>query len=249
MADPVKMQKPYRDDPDAVSLHTTPGESSDAIPPSYEDATSTLLGISDRETPDETPLRLPGGRPTGINAALRRSKGDLGHSSSKVIGRSTKLVEEVNTLQERSTDSDPQELEDVIRGMARHAPTPYIQVIGSHHERQYDNKGKGKGSERVTDFSMLINMRNYLWPNFDISATNSMDLRTIENGEKGHRGTVFKTRAPGYNAELEVGDTRPDLKEWCHRYCASASSIRMWVITISSLLDLCVCLTCPAASV
>lgn len=54
-----------------------------------------------------------------------------------------------------------------------------------------------------------------------------MELRTVENGEKVHRGGFMKARAPGYTKELEVGSTKPTLKEWCHRYCASPSTLRM----------------------
>lgn len=235
MGVPTKPTVPYRDDPDAVSLHTTPGESSDFAPPTYADATveGPVSGIPGVGVNLPTPRRLPSGTPTGINEELRR--GTAMQKTSKVIGKSSKCIDEVNNLQERNTDNSPDALEQVIREMARHAPTPYIQIIGTHTERRRDRDGKGSKSEQITDFRILVNMRNYLWPNFDVHATNSVELRTVENGEKTYRGTLLKTRAPGYNAELEVGDARPDLKEWCHRYCASATNNRMCVFASYSL--------------
>ena len=36
----------------------------------------------------------------------------------------------------------------------------------------------------------------------------------------------MKKRAPGFKQDIEVGTSSPDLREWCHRYCASPSKLR-----------------------
>jgi hypothetical protein len=73
-----------------------------------------------------------------------------------------------------------------------------------------------------------MNLRNYLRRNFDPNDTSHMNLVTVENGEKTHRGTLWKQRAPGFKQDVEVGSPRPELKEWCHRYCASPRLLRIF---------------------
>jgi hypothetical protein len=101
-----------------------------------------------------------------------------------------------------------------------------ILIMGSHTETV--KRGDKKEKNHITDFKILLNLEQYLRNNFDMDDATWMDLRTVENGEKAYRGGFMKSRAPGFKQDLEVGIPKPELKEWCHRYCASPSKLRVF---------------------
>jgi hypothetical protein len=202
----------YRDEPDAVSLHTTPEDYTydDApeitgLPPSYADseAGSAAAAVPIRHAPPPTT------RTDHNNPMFKNGK---------------PYVCETVTYMDSRYDKDPVFLEEAIRSCAQSAPVPFIYIMGTHKETV--RRGDKKEKKNITDFRIVINMQRYLRPHFSDTDTSSMDLVTAENSDKAHRGTVFKQRAPGFKQNIEVGDTKPNLTEWCHRYCASTRTLR-----------------------
>ena len=123
-------------------------------------------------------------------------------------------------------DTDATALEEAVRSCARIAPVPYVYIMGTHKETI--RNGDKKEKKEVVDFRIVINIQRYLRKNFDNGDHTSMELVTVENGEKTHRGTILKSRAPGAKQDIEVGDQKPSLTEWCHRYCASPRMLRIF---------------------
>ncbi|KAH7339193.1 hypothetical protein BKA66DRAFT_435161 [Pyrenochaeta sp. MPI-SDFR-AT-0127] len=206
----------YRDDPDAVSLHTTPDDYTyydapeiSAQPPSYADSEAGSSGAA-----AVVPIRHvtpPTTRTDHNNPGFRNGK---------------PIVCETTTLMDVRYDTDPVLLEDAIRSCAQAAPVPLVYIMGTHKETI--KRGDKKETRDVTDFRIVINMQRYLRRNFNDQDTSSMDLVTVENGEKTHRGTIMKVRAPGAKQDIELGTPKATLTEWCHRYCASARMLRIF---------------------
>ncbi|KAM0444921.1 hypothetical protein ACHAQK_002454 [Fusarium lateritium] len=232
--------RPFKDDPDALSMHTTAGESSyhaeqiadhdldnaDAPPPAYDEATTT----------DSESAPILQSQPLNIHSEEYQTGTTTNPechfaSTSKRIGKKrTTIGNEVIPLQDVRSDADPGYLEEWIRIMARFPPSPYIHITGTHRETRRDKDGKSK-VEEVTDFRIMVSLQNYLWPNFIRGVLGATSLATAESGEKTYRGTVFKTRQDGVKGDIEVGHTKPTLKEWCHRYCAKATGTKVFRLT------------------
>ncbi|VUC29441.1 unnamed protein product [Clonostachys rosea] len=144
----------------------------------------------------------------------------------------TSIACEVNAVHDKRSDSDPNFLKQWVEHMAASPPAPYIHVIGRHNEtRRYkvsDDDEVKESTKEVTDFRILISMQDYVCPD---SGPNGMELVTIENNEKTYRGTALKRTAPRTKRDLEVDHTKPGLNEWCHRYCASSSGVRVFRLT------------------
>ncbi|KAH8726591.1 hypothetical protein GQ44DRAFT_705197 [Phaeosphaeriaceae sp. PMI808] len=215
MGKPTPPIEPYRDDPDAVSLHTTPDEYTyddapeiSGLPPSYavseNESTTTLLAPIRHIPPPTT-------RTNHDNPEFRNGK--------------PVVCETLDHIDPR-LDEDPLLLEQVIRTYAESSPTPYIYIMGTHKETV--KRGDKKEVEHITDFRIVINMKRYLHKDYHGHDTTSMALLTAENSEKTHRGTITKCRAPGVNQDIEVGTGKPSLAEWCHRYCASPRMLRIF---------------------
>ncbi|KAF5637843.1 hypothetical protein F52700_4545 [Fusarium sp. NRRL 52700] len=229
--------KPYRDDPDAVSLHTTAGESSyahiendvlnddEAPPPAYNDtptlesSTPTMAGI-DRADAEEELLQ------TGVT----QPESHIAFASNRIGQKRTRIGNEVNAVRDPRSDADPVFLEKWVRTMAAFPPSPYINITGTHKETKRDSDGKSK-REDVTDFRIMVNLQNYLYPNFIVNSLGNSTLKTVESGEKTYRGTVLKKRQDGVKGDIEVGHAKPTLKEWCHRYCAKAAGTKVFRLT------------------
>ncbi|KAF2819018.1 hypothetical protein CC86DRAFT_375426 [Ophiobolus disseminans] len=207
---------PYRDDPDAVSLHTTPDDYSyddapeiSGLPPSYADS----------ETDSTAAIAAP-----PIHHVTPRSTRTNHNSPSFKNGKPT-VCDTLNLLDPK-LDADPVALEAELRANAEAAPTPYIYIMGTHKETV--KRGDKKETQHITDFRIVLNMKRYLYNNFNALDGTSMALTTVENGEKTHRGTILKCRAPGAKQDIEVGMPKATLTEWCHRYCASPRMLRIF---------------------
>ncbi|KAF2678449.1 hypothetical protein K458DRAFT_423142 [Lentithecium fluviatile CBS 122367] len=207
----------YRDDPDAHSLHTTPDDYTydDApeitgLPPSYTDSQGESAGAA---VPAAPIRHLP--PPPG-----RRNHG----SWTRKLGKPEYC--ETQTLMDARYDTDAVYLEEGIRSFAEEAPYPLVNIEGSHTETI--RRGDKKETKTITDFRILMDLQNYLRRNFDPHDSSHMKLVTVENGEKTHRGTIWKQRAPGFKQDIEVGTSSPELNEWCHRYCASPRMLRIF---------------------
>ncbi|KAF2761046.1 hypothetical protein EJ05DRAFT_535904 [Pseudovirgaria hyperparasitica] len=229
----------YRDDPDAVSLHTTPGDSYDDNDggDGGDNASSSFPSMPNSAPPVYTPTSnaqtdADPNDPAYAFRSLGTSAPEchITYQSKRIFAKRTRIANEVASLQDARADTDPAFLQRWIEAMAREAPAPYIHIIGNHKETRRGSDGK-KTTENVTDFRILVSMRNYLWPGFKSYSPNDMDLRTVDNGEKTWRGGVFKARAPGAKGDIEVGEEKATLKEWCHRYCASPAGTRIFRLT------------------
>jgi hypothetical protein len=112
----------YRDDPDAVSLHTTPDDYTydDApeitgLPPSYADSQGEGPGTNGPSAPIRH-LPPPSSRMNHGNFTLKMGKPQ---------------VCETQTLMDARYDSDAAYLEDGIRSFAEHAPYPLVYIMVS----------------------------------------------------------------------------------------------------------------------
>lgn len=196
-------------DSDAFSLHTQPGDrflhddapeiTEDDLPPVYDESESTARLLPFDPT-----------APTGV--AIEPFKKDANTGTQFFI--------------DRRLDTSPEFLEQQINWWAKSPPRAFVRVHGSHRET-VDNAGK-KERKSVTDFEVLVEMTPYLYSD----AVNKLSwsyLRTIENEEKARRGTVLAKRAPGAKQNIELGDAKPSLAEWCHRYCASHAGLKAFI--------------------
>lgn len=207
----------YRDDPDAVSLHTTPDDYtySDApevsgLPPSYTDSEAS------------TSTRTPSIPIRHVTPPTTRTD-----HSSPAFKNGKPIVLETITVMDTLYDTDAAALENAVIRFSRLAPVPLVYIMGTHKETV--KKGDKKETKQITDFRLVINMQRYLRRDFVEDDTSNMVVMTAENGEKTHRGTVLKCRAPGVKQDIEVGGAeKPSLTEWCHRYCASPRLLRIF---------------------
>ncbi|KAF2500975.1 hypothetical protein BU16DRAFT_522049 [Lophium mytilinum] len=213
MGRPTRDSEAFRDDPDALSMHTTPDDFNyddapeiSGLPPAYTDD----VGGSSSTRP--APRHIP---PPPSN----RMDHDAGYS----LSGGKPVVCEVSNVMDSRYDTDPVYLEQAIREMAMTAPEPLVYIMGHHSETRKVANNK-KETQQVVDFRLVLSLKEYLRPD----SSQTMTVRTVENGEKVLRGSFIKQRAPGYTKELEVGLAKPELKEWCHRYCASPSTLRVF---------------------
>ncbi|KAJ4305284.1 hypothetical protein N0V90_000815 [Kalmusia sp. IMI 367209] len=208
---------PYRDDPDAVSLHTTPDDYTyddapeiEGLPPSYADSqgSSSVAELA----PIVHQIPPPSGRSD--------------HTNNVTLKMGKPQVPETRTLSDSRFDTDPVYLEDGIRSLAQEAPFPLAYIMGTH--RETIRRGDKKETKDVTDFRIVIDLQQYLRSPLDRRGISEMTIRTVENSEKTYRGTIMKHRAPGFKQDIEVGNSPPGLNEWCHLYCASPRMLKIF---------------------
>jgi hypothetical protein len=127
-------------------------------------------------------------------------------------------------------DSDPEYLEQGVLNFVKVPPNPLIYILGTHKESAHNHTNNKRETKEVTDFRLVLNLQEYLWQGrWEGEAQTPMLLSTASNGEKTYRGSFRKTRAPGAKQDIEVGgEAAPTLREWCHRYCASSSLLRVF---------------------
>lgn len=217
MGRPTHNPPSYSDDPDAVSLHTTPDDYAytdlpepSILPPSYTDSEA-----SNNVSAPQIPIR---------HVAPPTTRTD--HNRPSFKNGKPSVVETVNVM-ESAYDIDPTQLEEAVKSYANIAPVPLVYIMGTHKETV--KKNDKRETQEVTDFRIVLNLRRYIHPNFEESNTGNMSLTTVSNSEKTHRGTILKQRAPGAKQDIEISSAPPPtLKEWCHRYCASSRSLRIF---------------------
>ncbi|KAL1607187.1 hypothetical protein SLS59_002891 [Nothophoma quercina] len=203
----------YRDDPDAVSLHTTPDDYT------YDDAPEL------NEPPSYADSEASAAAPLAPIHHIPPPTTRTDHNSPSFRNGKPQVCTTSNYMDPRY-DSDPVFLESALRSFASTAPVPLIYIMGTHKETT--KRGDKKETHHVTDFRIVLNISSYLHPDFCISNNTTMNLVTASNGEKTHRGTILKKRAPGVKQDIEVGTVAPTLTEWCHRFCASTSALRIF---------------------
>ncbi|KAF3048777.1 hypothetical protein E8E11_008804 [Didymella keratinophila] len=202
----------YRDDPDAVSLHTTPDDYTYDDAPELNEPPSYADSEADAAT-----------RPLLQHIPPPTTRTD--HNSPSFHNGKPQVCDTTAYMDPRY-DTDPVFLEDALRSFASSAPVPLIYIMGTHKETT--KRSDKKETHDVTDFRIVLNISSYIHPNFSTTDASSMNLVTALNGEKTHRGTILKKRAPGVKQDIEVGTQAPTLTEWCHRFCASTSALRIF---------------------
>lgn len=208
---------PYRDDPDAVSLHTTPDDYSydDAsdvrgMPPPYADSQASSSAVA------------PGSFVSRRPDTSKRSC----HQEAFMFKNGKPKVPETLTCSNPRYDTDPVYLEERVLSLAHEAPFPLVYILGTHQETvRRDNKTE---TNDVTDFRIVLDLQQYLMSPLPDDHSSSMTLRTVADDEKTHRGTITKCRAPGFKQDSESLRVPPTLKEWCHLYCASPRMLRIF---------------------
>lgn len=217
MATSITPQKAsYRDDPDAVSMHTTRSDYEyDDAPelPSYSDSVPEV---------NQSPTVPRGAAPHDEYAVITPSASLNGSWFGKPSVASAGIgCETTYRMDERL--NDPQALSQYISSyLANVPPNPFVRVQGWHNEmRKKDNK---KQKERICDFDIKMSLRNFL--------DNVPETSTSENSDSVHRGSFRKTRAPGYKQDIEVGmEQNPDLIAWCRDFCDSKSTLKVFRIS------------------
>jgi len=210
MGQPSKSQAPpaYRDDPsldDSVSLHTTPSDILELAADTDADAEPNSLALpppySDDTDPHATTLPVNHYVLPTLDAAKKRSDG-------------THIL--INDYQ-----GDPDYLEWSVRRWTAVPPAKMVDILGTHKET---TKTKDKSEQKtVTDFHIKLRLTEYLFTHPGKSSV--MQLKTVENHENAYRGTIFKNVDRGSAADLER--TKPSLREWCHRFDASHSKLKV----------------------
>lgn len=136
-----------------------------------------------------------------------------------------KVFPEMHAYMDPRFDSDPVYAEQIIRKWATIPPAQMIRIVGTHTETT--KNGKKEETNTVTDFDIKLRMTEYL----PINATGNspwVNMRTVENSEKTHRGTILKKLAKPRKGDAEAAEdlAKPEMNEWCHLYCASHSSVK-----------------------
>ncbi|TKA30644.1 hypothetical protein B0A50_02364 [Salinomyces thailandicus] len=230
----------YRDDPDAVSLHTTPdtyiytdpdpddGDDSssnngdDAALPSYTDSetaasTTTTTDLTIPSTPppqDEyTPLHPP------TTPSWRRQECET-----------TSINIQETTIRIDPRLQDPQALQSYITNyLAIVPPRPGIRITGWHMQKV--ERDKKIQTEKTVDFDMLFTLNNYMPASGGSRSdgTPSWQPSVATPSRSCHRGSWRKTRAKGYKQDVELGDTAAfSLREWCEDFCANTANLKIF---------------------
>jgi hypothetical protein len=202
---------PYRDDAtveDAVSLHTTHGDDND----------------------DLEVLEAP---PSYAENEVIHVASHTGIVENPYVIDPIKNLDGVDVIMDPRFDTDAVYAEQAIRKWSSIRPAQMIQIKGTH--TQTVRNGKKDEKQTITDFDIKLRLTEYLL-NTDGAAPWAR-MYTVDNDDKTHRGTVFKRRAKmpkGGRADLlEAG--KPELKEWCHRYCASHAHLKRYPLSVTMI--------------
>ncbi|CBX91024.1 hypothetical protein LEMA_P060580.1 [Plenodomus lingam JN3] len=225
---------PYRDNPDAVPLHTTPNNytypdtpdlDSAALPPPYSESEASTAPPASQPPIHHSPP------PT------TRTK-----HTSPTFKNGHPVICSTRTLIDPLLDTDPVLLEKTIRANAQIPPVQYIHILGTHRETTTTNNNTSNRRNKtessttstdVTDFRLVLNITPYLHPNFNSADISPMRLSTIDNNTRAFRGGITQTRGPTSHTPTDLESSsaappapKPSLTEWTHRYCASGARLR-----------------------
>ncbi|CZT14753.1 uncharacterized protein RCC_00713 [Ramularia collo-cygni] len=234
MKAPSKTSQPdrYRDEEDAVSMHTTRSDydyEDAAELPSYTDsvvADNTVQPSSSNLPPaDEYQIITP---PKSATDGWRnRNSANKSCSQTVSIGCETTV-----RMDERLSDAT--QLYDYVFDYLRVIqPRPAVRVQGWHWQtRRKNNKNE---QERVYDFDVVLSLQPFLPKASNRDQENDWWIpSTPENSEKVHRGRWRKSRAKGYSRDLEVGpDRKPELLDWCEDFCTNKSALKIFRVARS----------------
>ncbi|RMZ05729.1 hypothetical protein D0860_05823 [Hortaea werneckii] len=221
----------YRDDPDAVSMHTTPDDYHyDDAPelPSYDDSEAAASTILEEETAFPPP-------PQDEYAPIQPPKGPTVSQWRNECGTTSININETTIrMDERLNDAN--ELLTYVRGyLAAVPPRPCVRITGWHFRKVERNKKTE--TEKTVDFDILFSLERYL-PQAGASINTRGEAgkwwtqRVATNGEKCHRGSWRKSRAPIYRQDVEVGETaEPGLGDWCRDFAQSRAKLKIFRVT------------------
>jgi hypothetical protein len=197
-------------DSDTFSLHTQPGDrfpdhdaseiDGDDLPPAYD------------ESEPAAPLLPINNRAAPPGVALQPFRTDSSSGTQYFM--------------DAELDTSPECLAQHIDWWFQSPPRPFVRLHGTHRET-VDKAGK-KETKAVTDFDVMVDLTPYLYSD-PVNIVSWSELRTVENEEKARRGTVLATRAPGAKQNIELGQDKPSLAEWCHRYQASHAGLKTFI--------------------
>jgi len=214
-----------RDTSDAVSLHTNPG-------------TSSFAPFRDNDDDDDTLQLAPGlddlppsysDSYTDTPADINTASGDTGYAHTPSPPYDFFRIDPATfaTYYIESSFDDPKILEQQILALAKMPPRPYVHIRGTHTRVVRDSKGKTE-RKTIIDFDIKIDLTPYLFRNAARGEAWT-EICTPENWSKVHRGTILKKTAPGARAGISLedgGGPKPELREWCHRFCASSAGLK-----------------------
>lgn len=216
---------PMRPGDDAMSLHSqhngdrsldddAPELQVDDLPPLYDDVASDLPYTDAGEgSSSSAPLLLP------TRSAIPGEGPYTLHKTDASSG--------VEFFLDSRFDTEPKFLERHVNLWAQTPPRPFARLHGTHSQ-QVDKDGK-KERQTVTDFDVKIELTPYLFSD-PVNRVAMRELRTVDNTEKVHRGTILSKRAPGTAQNIEVGAIKPTLEEWCHRYVACHATLKGFLL-------------------
>ncbi len=203
---------------DAVSLHTQPGDRmyDDDVPELQDDDLPPLYTDIDDSRPNAPLLptiHTPSYILDEVNNAVNLHRVDANTGTEFLINS--------------RLDKDPKVLERQIQLSATKPPRPAVRILGTHSETTREKNKTEK--KTVTDFDVTLELTPYLFSDAELGASWTA-LRTVEDSEKTHRGTVLRQRAPGVKRDIEITNPKPTLAEWCHRYCASHAGVKSFAL-------------------
>ena len=231
MGNPVVAAAPapkYRDDPDAVSMHTTRSDyeydDTLSIPdtlPSYDDS-EEAAATSSTVRPDADARRAS--RVTDVPDIYSVIQPGGSNGVRVLSGNKPKNCNEITYRMDQRLNN-PEELLKYINGYLRMMrPKQTVRIYGYHQEtvRKKDKKEK----EHITDFDITLSLQGYL---SQVNDEGFWVPQTVENTTSTYRGGWPKTRAKGYTQDIQVSDDpQPDLQEWCHRFCEDKSKLKIF---------------------
>lgn len=221
----VKQQ--YKDDPDAVSLHTTPDDyayddlagPSDGLP-SYTDSEAAVSIVPHTSVNGDDSMNNPEDSYDVIEAG--------GGRGWNVIRGPTPIDRGEVTIRMDERLTDPDELYRYVdKYLSNAPPRPTVNITGWHWEtvRRKDKKEK----ERVCDFDISLSFQPYL---SRPRTTNFWQSLSATHESNVYRGGWRKTRAAGHQGGIQLTDEpNKNLPQWCEDFCASPARLKVFRVT------------------
>lgn len=238
----------YRDDPDAVSMHTTRSDYEyDDVPelPSYSDSEAAATSTSAQTIDiDQQPLL-----DTYASIPTNNNSGWLRYSRNKLVTGHTTTIR----MDERL--NDPEELHNYItKCLQLLPPKMYVRVHGHHNETVCRNNKKE--TNKVVDFDFRFSMADFL-------PTSPQDqgwqTSLAADSDRAYRGSWRKTQVEGHKRQdaeasgdesqyineggvqyfefrsesyrVDLDQRHLELMRWIREYCDSKAKLKLFRIT------------------
>ncbi|KAI4225186.1 MAG: hypothetical protein L6R36_004090 [Xanthoria steineri] len=235
----MKDSRGYRDDDAASTSSAVPLQDqayADDVPPAYTDAPDPVDPHGHGEN-GITVRKSVGGRPPRrfIEDDDVQPNAGLDYDTRERDERE-KLLEGVQwtfrdnqdakgsttTYISKTLSSDPAVCQAFIETKAQVSIQPTVRLVGTHTEtRRRDKKDE---TTKITDFDIAVPLNS-------LFAHEWARTKIVENSQKAYRGGIWKQLDPRVKAHPEAAATTPSLQEWCHRFCASSASAKLFKIS------------------